>query len=935
MKTLLLIDGSHFLFRAFYAMPRFTTKDGRPTGAIRGILSMIRSLRKTIPTPYIACVFDPKGKTFRSDIYPEYKANRPPMDEELAQQILPAFEAIRLEGIPLLQVPGIEADDTIGTLATMAEKEGFKVVIATGDKDYAQLVDDNIHLINTQVKNEQLIDKQGVLEKFGVLPEQIIGFLALMGDKVDNVPGIQKCGEKKAAKWLNQYGSIQNIIENSNSFKGKDGEYLREGLKFLPTAIDLVTIRRDADLSGYVNSLEQLKEQPIDRKALYRMYKDLEFRTWAAEIAPKPQEGEYSADLFSQPQEPQNTVVKPAVVDFSRMPDYSEFAQSDKGGKFSVQLLKENEKVQELAARLSQTKEPVGVSVFASDDSQFNSKLLGLAVAFLSGESFFVTISMDLFGLEGVDMQAFKSSFEAWLKSDSPKILSESKLSKHVLANEGLELNGIIHDVNIQSYVLEAHRSHSLESIARHWLNIELPQLQDLEGKGRNKIARENIPVEKVAEFSCQRAWIIGRLGMLMQGALDGHPNLKNLYETIELPLMPVLFKMERSGVKLNCSLLEELTAVFQEELTKIEEQAYLVAGEKFNLSSPKALGEILFEKLAVKPFGKMPKKTATGNYSTNEEVLSELAPFIPLAALALQYRSISKLINTYTDKLPRIVNPKDGRIHTTFEQTIAVTGRLSSTNPNLQNIPARSGEGRKIREAFVAEEGCKIISADYSQIELRIMAHLSGDKGLVDAFNRGLDIHKATAAEVYGITPEEVTADQRRIAKVVNFGLIYGMSAFGLAKNLGISRTEAKDYIDKYFHHFPGVRLFMEKIRDQAGKDGFVKTVFGRELWLPDLHGTGPRRAGAERAAINAPMQGTAADLIKKGMIAVQSWLESSRMQSRLLLQIHDELVLEVPEDEVDVVKVKLPELMDTVAQLHVPLIAEVGVGDNWEAAH
>lgn len=897
---------------------------------------MIRSLRKTVPTPYIACVFDPKGKTFRSDIYPEYKANRPPMDEELAKQIQPAFEAIRLEGIPLLQVPGVEADDTIGTLATKASKEGFKVVIATGDKDYAQLVDDNIQLINTQVKNEQLIDKQGVKEKFGVLPEQIIGFLALMGDKVDNVPGIQKCGEKKAAKWLNQYGSIQSIIENADSFKGKDGEYLREGLKFLPTAIDLVTIRRDVDLSGYVDSLEQLQEQRIDRKALYQMYKDLEFKSWAAEIAPKAQEGEYSADLFSQPipEKPKPTV-KPVTVDFSRMPDYSEFIPSDNGGSFSLHVLKEAEGVKELAKRLSETKEPVGLSVFASDDSQFESKLLGLAIAFQSGESFYAALSTDLLGLEGIGIEDFKTIFEAWLKSESPKILSESKLSKHVLANEGLELNGIVHDVNIQSYVLEAHRSHSLESIASHWLNMDLPSLQDLEGKGKNRVARESIPVEKAAQFACQRAWIILRLGLFMQRALEGHPNLKNLYETIELPLMPVLFKMERTGVKLNCSLLENLTVLFQSELTKIEEQAYLVAGEKFNLSSPKALGEILFEKLGVKPFGKAPKKTATGNYSTNEEVLSELAPFVPLAALALQSRSISKLINTYTDKLPKIVNPKDGRIHTTFEQTVAVTGRLSSTNPNLQNIPARSGEGRKIREAFVAADGCKIISADYSQIELRIMAHLSGDKGLVEAFKRGLDIHRATAAEVYGFSPEEVTPDQRRIAKVVNFGLIYGMSAFGLAKNLGISRTEAKDYIDKYFHHFPGVHLFMEQIRDKASKEGFVKTVFGRELWLPDIHGTGPRRAGAERAAINAPMQGTAADLIKMGMIAVQSWLEKSGMKSRLVLQIHDELVLEVPEDEVEAVKVKLPELMDTVAQLHVPLIAEVGVGDNWEAAH
>lgn len=661
-------------------------------------------------------VFDPKGKTFRSDIYPEYKANRPPMDEDLAKQIQPAFEAIRLEGIPLLQVPGVEADDTIGTLATKAEKEGFKVVIATGDKDYAQLVDDNIQIINTQVKNEQLMDRQGVQEKFGVTPEQIIGFLALMGDKVDNVPGIQKCGEKKAAKWLNQFGSIQNIIENADSFKGKDGEYLREGLKFLPTAIDLVTIRRDVDLKGYVDSLEQLQEQPIDRKALYRMYKDLEFRSWVAEIAPKAQEGEYTGDLFSQPiPEKPKPIEKPVTVDFSRMPDYSEFAPTGKNENFSVQVLKESEKVKDLAKRLSKTNEPVGVSVFASDDSQFDSKLLGLAIAFLSGESFYIAISTDLLGLEGISIQDFKMDFETWLQSESPKILSESKLSKHVLANEGLELNGIIHDVNIQSYVLEAHRSHSLESIANHWLNIDLPTMSDLEGKGKSKVKRENLPVDKVAQYACQRAWTVGRLGMFMQNALDGHPNLKNLYETVELPLMPVLFKMERTGVKLNCSLLEELTGTFQEELTKIEEQAYLVAGEKFNLASPKALGEILFEKLGVKPFGKAPKKTATGNYSTNEEVLSELAPFVPLAALALQSRSISKLINTYTDKLPKIVNPKDGRIHTTFEQTVAVTGRLSSTNPNLQNIPARSGEGRKIREAFIADKGCKIISADYS----------------------------------------------------------------------------------------------------------------------------------------------------------------------------------------------------------------------------
>lgn len=933
MKTILLIDASNFLFRAYHALPPLTTKDGRPTGAVRGFLSMMKTLREDVPTDYIACVFDPKGKTFRHEIYPEYKANRPPMPEDLRCQIETVFEAIRKVGVPLLQVPGVEADDTIGTIAKKAAAEGLDVVIATGDKDYAQLVEKNIRLINTMGAENTWMNRDGVIAKFGVPPEHIIDYLALMGDTVDNVPGVRKCGPKTAAKWVSEYGTVENLIANADKVKGKIGESLREGAEFLPTAKDLVTIRTDVDLTGYVSSFEDLKAREPDVVALYHFFNDLEFRRWANELklpagavprsAPKAESAPAPAptgDLFgfieeaapevvAEPEVVEPVLAKPALTIIRNTDEAKEAVRKLEGKKAAVYLLIDGEAQQQMLVS--------GFCITTETDA------------------FYVPVSRELIVSEGLSAEEASEIFGAWFGADSPKVFYDAKTSRHALNNSGIALNGLADDVLLQSYVYEAHRSKALDKLCSHWLKAEITSEEALLGKGVKKLSYKDVSLQSAADYAFERAWSIYEMHLLLGKSIEASEELTKIYRSIELPLSSVLYRMEENGVLIDSALLNEQTSELTKEVERIEADAYNVAGEVFKLSSPKALGEVLFEKMGAVTGGSKPKKTAGGSYSTSEEVLSELALDYPLAKLALEFRGLTKLISTYTDKLPKMADAKDGRVHTTFEQAVAVTGRLSSTNPNLQNIPVRTAEGRRVREAFVAEKGCCIISADYSQIELRIMAHLSGDKGLIDAFRHGMDIHRTTAAEVFRIKPEEVTPDQRRIAKVVNFGLIYGMSAFGLAKNLGIERVEAKNYIERYFEHFPGVRRYMDEIRAKASEEGFVETVFGRRLYLPEIHAAGPRRAAAERAAINAPMQGTAADLIKMAMLKVDEWLRTSGLKSRMILQVHDELILEVHEDEVEIVKVKLPEIMNSVAELHVPLLAEVGVGASWEAAH
>lgn len=934
-KTLLLIDGSNFIFRAYHAVPPLTTSDGRPTNAIRGFLSMLRVLMKDVPTEYVACVVDPKGKTFRSDIYPEYKANRPPMPEELAVQIPVIFEGVKKEGIPFLQVPGIEADDTIGTLAKRATAEGFTVVIATGDKDYAQLVNEDVILINTMGKDNTWMNTEGVIQKFGVPPDRIIDYLALMGDKIDNVPGVPKCGEKTAVKWINEYGSMDGVIENADKIKGKIGENLRNSLEFLPTARALVTIKTDADLSEEVPTFETLRLREPNREELMDYYNKLEFRTWARELKKSSAAGEVKS-LDSASSASKRAVVGAAPIEGETLDLFASESQAAPERKLTI--IQDETQAKELAQHLEKLagQEEISMYVISEGEGQQSLQPLGAAFGRENGESWYVPIEDGILMSDAIAPEVFGDIFKNVL--NNPKLGKagyDIKQTRHVFANVGLTLEGMQDDVMLQSYVLEAHRSHAIEKLAMNWLQYELADEESLLGKGAKKKSFRDVGTEKTAEFASQRAYVIARLNRLFNKALSDDKKLESIYRDIELPISLVLFKMEQNGVLIDSMLLNKQTAELQAQLKELEEKAYEAAGETFKLSSPKQLGEILFDKMGVMIADSKPKKTASGNYSTSEEVLSELAADYPLAKIALEYRTLSKLMTTYTEKLPHMVDKKDGRIHTTFEQAVAVTGRLSSTNPNLQNIPIRTEEGRKVREAFIAAPGCKLISADYSQIELRIMAHLSEDPGLVDAFRHNADIHTATAAEVFGKARDQVTPNDRRIAKVINFGLIYGMSAFGLAKNLGIDRQDAKNYITKYFARYPGVRDYMDRIKALADRQGYVETALGRRLWLPDMRAGGMRRAAAERAAINAPMQGSAADLIKLSMIAVQKWIEDKKLKSKLILQIHDELIMEVPEDEVALVTENLPKIMDSVVTLHVPLIAEVGSGDNWEAAH
>ncbi|AXF01130.1 DNA polymerase I [Paraburkholderia hospita] len=904
-KTLLLVDGSSYLYRAYHAMPDLRGPDGAPTGALYGIINMLRRMRKEVTAEYSACVFDAKGKTFRDDWYPQYKANRPSMPDDLSKQIEPIHVAVRSLGWPLLMIEGVEADDVIGTLAKRAEARGMNVIVSTGDKDLAQLVTDHVTLINTMT-NEKL-DREGVVGKFGVPPERIVDYLSLIGDTVDNVPGVEKCGPKTAIKWLTQFETLDGIVAHADEIKGAVGDNLRRALDFLPMARKLVTVDTDCDLTEQINSFEEtLATRPESREELRDVFTRSGFKTWLREVE--------IADAVEGPE----TDVPPApTVDGEH-----EYDTVQTWEQFDAWLDKIN---------------AADITSFDTETTSLDpmtAQIVGVSISVEAGKAAYIPLAH-----RGPDAPVqlprdeVLAKLKPWLESrDKKKVGQHLKYDEQVLANYGIVMDGIEHDTLLQSYVLESHRPHDMDNLALRHLGLKTIKYEDVAGKGASQIGFDEVALDKAAEYAAEDADITLRLHQTLYPQVAAEAQLDHVYRDIEVPTSRVLRKMERNGVLIDAEKLRVQSNEIATRLVELEKQAYEFAGGEFNLGSPKQIGQIFFEKLELPVI----KKTPSGAPSTDEEVLQKLAEDYPLPKVLLEHRGLSKLKSTYTDKLPRMVNATTGRVHTNYAQAVAVTGRLASNDPNLQNIPVRTGEGRRIREAFIAPPGHKLVSADYSQIELRIMAHISGDEALLRAFKQGEDIHRATASEVFSVTPLEVSNDQRRIAKVINFGLIYGMSSFGLASNLGITRDAAKLYIDRYFARYPGVAAYMENTRTSAKMKGYVETVFGRRLWLPEINGgNGPRRQAAERAAINAPMQGTAADLIKMSMIAVQKWIEESGIGTRMIMQVHDELILEVPDDELSDVRKRLPELMCGVAQLKVPLVADVGAGANWEEAH
>ena len=908
MPTLLLVDGSSYLYRAFHALPDLRNSAGEPTGAVRGVLSMLRRLESDYKAEYRACVFDAKGKTFRDDLYPEYKSHRPPMPDDLRAQIAPLHEAVEAEGWPLLVVDGVEADDVIGTLTRQAAEAGWEVVISTGDKDLTQLVRPGVRWVNTM--SEEVLDEAGVEAKFGVPPARIVDYLALVGDTVDNVPGVEKCGPKTAVKWLAQYGDLDTLIARAGEVGGKVGENLRKHLDFLPLGRKLVTVATDLELPL---KPDQLLAREDDKERLAELYQRMEFRSWLKDLQDGASAGKAATTPAAAPTATQQGEPGAHRGGYEGIVDWAQF---------DAWLAKID--AAELTAFDTETTslDPMAAS------------LVGMSFSVTPGEAAYLPLSHAYADAPAqLPLDEVLAKLKPWLESaDHRKVGQNLKYDAHVLANHGIHLGGIAEDTLLESYVLESDKSHDMDSLASRHLGLKTLTYTEVCGKGAKQIGFAEVAVERAIEYAAEDADITLRLHHTLSSQLAPEPRLEKLYREIELPVLEVLFEMERTGVLIDDFLLAQHSEELGRRLHGLEQQAHELAGQPFNLGSPKQLGEILFGKLGLP----VVKKTATGQPSTDEDVLTQLAEDYPLPKLLLEHRGIAKLKNTYTDKLPLMVNPRTGRVHTSFSQATAVTGRLASSEPNLQNIPIRSEEGRRIRAAFIAPKGHRIVSADYSQIELRIMAHLSGDKGLLDAFAKGEDVHRATAAEIFGTTPAEVTSEQRRYAKVINFGLIYGMSAHGLARNLGIERAAAANYIERYFTRYPGVAAYMDNTRASAKEKGYVETVFGRRLYLPELRAQqAGRRQGAERAAINAPMQGTAADLIKLAMIAVSDWLESSGVKSRLILQVHDELVLEVPDDEVATIREHLPRLMAGVAELSVPLLAEVGEGDNWDQAH
>ncbi len=897
-KPLILVDGSSYLYRAFHAMPPLTNSKGQPTGAIYGVVNMLRKLIKDYQPEYMAVVFDAKGKTFRDELFEDYKAHRPPMPEELEAQIEPLHQVIEAMGIPLLMVDGVEADDVIATLAEQAVASGMDVVVSSGDKDLAQLVNDHVVVVNTM--NDSVLDRAAVEAKFGVPPERIVDWLALVGDAVDNIPGIPGVGPKTAAKWLQKYGSLDAIVAHADEIKGKIGDKLRAHLDRLPLSHELATVRRDVPLDVGPRDL-RLREP--DRERLIALFRELEFKTWLAEL------------LDGQKAEGATGAGDPPPVDY--------------------ELILEREQLQRWIARLAEAK-LVAIDTETTSLDYMQARLVGFSFAVEPLRAAYLPVAHDYPGApEQIPLDEALAALRPLLEDPThPKVGHNLKYDMSVLARHGVDLAGIAYDTMLESYVLDAGANrHDMDTLALKYLGHKAIAYEDVAGKGAKQIGFQEVPLEQAGEYAAEDADITLRLHRTLWPRLGEHPRLQALFEEIEMPLVPVLSRMERTGVLVDADMLRAQSRELAEEMARIEAAAHAEAGGPFNLGSPKQIQEILFERLGLPVIAKTPK----GQPSTAESVLQELAERgFELPRLILEYRALAKLKSTYTDKLPQQIDPDTGRVHTSYHQAVAATGRLSSSDPNLQNIPVRTPEGRRIRQAFIAPEGYRLLAADYSQIELRIMAHLSGDERLLAAFAAGEDIHTATAAEVFGVPPEAVQPEQRRHAKAINFGLIYGMSAFGLARQLGIDRAAAQAYMDLYFERYPGVRRFMEETRERARQQGYVETIFGRRLYLPDINARNvQRRQYAERTAINAPMQGSAADIIKRAMIACDAWLQESGEAARMIMQVHDELVFEVREDRVEAVAGQVRRLMARAADLRVPLVVDVGVGSNWDEAH
>jgi DNA polymerase-1 len=912
-NSLLLVDGSYYLFRAYHGMPALTNADSEPTGAIYGVINMLRKLQTEFIPDYFAVVFDAKGKTFRSDLYPQYKAHRPPMPDELRCQIEPVHRIIRALGIPLLIIDGVEADDVIGTLAIRAEAEGLDTTISTGDKDLAQLVNKNIRLLNTM--SDVVLDPEGVKEKFGVPPERIIDYLTLVGDSADNVPGVPKVGPKTAAKWLAQYGSLEEIINNASDIGGKVGESLRANLDQIPLSKELVTLKLDVELE--LSPSELVCEEP-DEKILKKEFERWQLRSGLAD--------------FNRTGKPTDTkqIDKPAPAPVKKV----EAAAEKPPATTNYETIVDEEQLERWLKKLEQA------DIFAFDTETtsldyMQARIVGVSFAVSAGEAAYVPLAHDYPGApEQLPLEATLERLRELLESPQKYKLGQNlKYDKSVLANHGIELNGIAHDTMLQSYVLDSTASrHDMDSLAKKHLNIETIHFEDVAGKGAKQLGFNEVPIETASPYAAEDADITLRLHQTLWPRLEAYDELKSLYENIELPLLSVLSHIERTGVMIDADKLLQQSAELAEKMASKESQAHDLAGQSFNIGSPKQIQAILYEKMKLPVLAKTPK----GQPSTAESVLQELAHDYELPQLILDYRSLSKLKSTYTDKLPLQIDADSARVHTSYHQAVASTGRLSSADPNLQNIPIRTAEGRRIRQAFIAPPGYTLMAADYSQIELRIMAHLSGDTNLLKAFKNNEDVHKFTASEVFDVALDKVDSDQRRAAKAINFGLIYGMSAFGLAKQLGIDRGSAKEYVDRYFSRYPSVKAYMDETRLAAKEKGYVETVYKRRLYLPEINSSNAtRRQYAERTAINAPMQGTAADIIKRAMITIDQKILKQQENIRIVMQVHDELVFEVANEKVEEMRELICQMMSAAGELSVPLVVDVGVGDNWNEAH
>jgi DNA polymerase-1 len=912
-----LVDGSSYLFRAYHAMPPLNNSKGMPTGAIKGVVNMMRSLAKDYANANIVVVFDAKGPTFRNEMYAEYKAHRPPMPDDMRPQIEPIHQIIRAMGLPLLMVSGVEADDVIGTLAAQATAQGIDTLISTGDKDMAQLVSPHVGLVNTMTNT--YLNEEGVVAKFGVRPDQIIDYLAIVGDTADNIPGVPGAGPKTAVKWLATYDTLEQLMQNADEIGGKIGEKLRNALEFLPLSQALTTIKLDVELE---HTLEQLVPKPADQAALLALYEDLEFRSWANVLL---QDGVAASSL------PQGVANAPAALE----------AKSKVAVPVpAVVTTKHYTTVATLAELAPWLKACSEAPVFAFDTettslNYMEAQLVGISLCIEAGTAVYVPCGHDYVGApEQISRPDLIAAIKPLLEDAKQVICGQNlKYDINVLANYDITWQAQIIDSMVQSYVLNSIASrHNMDALAQHYLDYQTVKYIDIAGKGVKQLTFNQIDIEQAGPYAAEDADITLRLAQYFSQCLASEPTLAAVYDAIERPLVTVLSRMERIGALVDAKVLGEQSQVIGKRLIELERDAYELAGEVFNLSSTQQLAAILYDKLGIP----VTKKTPKGKPSTAEAVLQELAQDYELPKLLLQYRSLSKLKSTYTDKLPLEINPATGRIHTSYHQAVAATGRLSSSDPNLQNIPIRSSEGRQIRQAFIVPKGQVMVAADYSQIELRIMAHLSKDEGLLKAFAAGQDVHKATAAEVFGVTVDQVTSDQRRSAKAINFGLIYGMSAFGLAKQLGISRAQSQDYIGRYFTRYPGVQEYMDHTKTTAAEQGYVETLYGRRLYLPDIKASNAiARQASERTAINAPMQGTAADIIKRAMIKVADWLASSGLNARMTMQVHDELIFEVDADQVDALVLGVKAAMEGAAELLVPLIVDVGVGENWDQAH